>query len=350
MKHKKLKLTALALFSVVTLAGCGDSELVSMKGGKITEDQFFQELKENPQSSEILSSMIVKQITTKNYSKDVDEKEVDKQYKDYEDQYGGKKAFEEVLKQNGMDAKQFKDSLKEGLAFQAMLKAHTKISDEDIKETWATFHPKVETQIMVFPTKEDADKALKKVNDGEDFGKVAKEDSTDEATKADNGKVIFDSTMQTEPINVLVPQDVKEAAYKLEDGKVSDVIASQNMQTGMESFYIVKMVKNQQKGNDYKPFEKELKKIAEENKAQDPMFQQEVLGKELEDANVKIKDDQYKDILAPYLPQKEEKTDDSKKDDAKDDKKDDAKKDDSKKDDDKKDDKTDDSKKDDAKK
>ena len=85
------------------------------------------------------------------------------------------------------------------------------------------------------------------------------------------------------------------------------------------------MVKNQKKGDDYKKFEKELTKLTEEAKLADPTFQQEVIGKELEKANVKIADKDFKDILTPYLPQKEVKTEESSKADKKDDKKDEKK-------------------------
>lgn len=344
MKHKSLKLAAVALLSVITLAGCsgGNADVATMKGAKITENDLFNELKKNPQTGEALTNMIITKIATENYGKDVDDKAVDKQFKEVEDQYGGKKPFEDVLKQSGLDAKTFKTNIKNSLSYEAMLKSHIKITDEDLKAEWATFHPAVDAQIMSFDTKEDADKALEAVNkDGGDFDKVAKDSSTDTVTKEDGGKVTFDSTMVTTPANVMIPQEVKDAAYKLEDGKVSDVIQTQNMQTGTDAFYIVKMVKNTKKGNDYKPFEKELKELAEAKKLQDPAFVQKVVGEELEKANVKIKDPQFKDILVPYLPQKEEATEDTKADDAK---KDDAKKDDAKKEDSKKEDSTETSK------
>ena len=318
MKNKKLKLAAVALLSMITLAGCsGGKDIVTMKGGKITDTQFFDELKKSSTSSETLVNMIIQKITLDDYGSKVDQKEIDKQYSTYEKQNGGKKSFEALLKQNNMTAKQFKDNIKQSLAFQEMLKSHIKVTDADLKETWKTYHPQVETQIMSFDSKENAEKALKKVNDGDDFDKVAKSDSQDTVTKEDGGKVKFDSTATTDPAGVTVPTEVKEAAYKLEDGKVSDLITVQNQQTGTDVYYIVKMVKNKQKGNDYKPYEKELKDIFEQTKISDPTFQQEVIGKELEKANVNIKDNQYKNILTPYLPQKETKTSDSKISDSK---------------------------------
>ena len=314
MKNKKFKLAAVALLSVITLAGCsGGKDVATMKGGKITDTEFYDELKKSQTASSTLTNMIIKKVAIDGYGKDVSDKDIDKQYAQYEEQNGGQKAFESLLKQNNIDKKQFKEDIKSQLAIEAMVKSQIKVTDADLKETWKTYHPQVEVQMMAFDDKTKAEAALKKVTDGEDFGKVAKSDSLDTTTKEDGGKVKFDSTTTTEPAGVSVPTEVKEAAYKLEDGKVSELITVQNQQTGADAYYIVKMVKNKQKGNDYKPYKKELTKIFEETKLQDSTFQNEVLGKELDKANVKIKDAEFKDILAPYLPQKETKTSESSK-------------------------------------
>lgn len=312
MKNKHIKLAAVTLLGMITLAGCSsNSEVASMKGGKITEEQFFDKLKEQATSSDVLTGLIINKVTMDNYGKDVKDSEVDEMYKDYEDQYGGKKEFEDILKQNNQSPKIFKDSIKQSLAFDAMLKAHLDISDEDLKAVWTTYHPEVETQIISFDSEKDAKDALKKIKDGDDFGEIAKEKSTEVITKEDGGKVTFDSTYTTVPENVAIPEEVKVAAYELEDGKVSEVITTQNPATGEDIFYVVKMIKNQKKGNDYKPFKDQLTTIAEDAKMSDAAFQQKVIGDELAKANVKIKDEEYKDILLPYLPQPETKSTDT---------------------------------------
>ena len=325
MKSKSFKLAAVTLLGVLTLAGCSSSkEVASMKGAKITEEDLYKELKKDTNTTgQVLTGMILSNITDKEYGSKVDTKEIDKQYNDMQEQNGGKKAFEDLLKQNGLDVKTYKENIKSQLAYKEMLKAHLDIKEEDLKATWATYHPSVDTQIIKLDSEDAAKAALKEINDGKSFDEVAKAKSLDETTKADGGKVTFDSTFTTKPEHVAVPDAVKEAAYKLEDGKVSEVITTTDMTTGTDAYYLVKMVKNQKKGNDYKKFEKELKELTEEAKLADPTFQQEVIGKELEKANVKISDTDFKDILTPYLPQKEEKADDSK--DKKADKKEDKK-------------------------
>lgn len=47
------------------------------------------------------------------------------------------------------------------LAFQYGLKANVKLTDKDLDTAWKEFYPEVSTQIILFSTKEEADKAKK---------------------------------------------------------------------------------------------------------------------------------------------------------------------------------------------
>lgn len=107
---------------------------------------------------------------------------------------------------------------------------------------------------------------------------------------------------------------------------MSEPIAATNMQTYQTTYYVVKMTKNKAKGNDMKPYEKEIKKIAEETKLADQTFVSKVISDELKAANVKIKDDAFKNALAGYMQtesssasseKKESKSSDSKTSDTK---------------------------------
>ena len=124
------------------------------------------------------------------------------------------------------------------------------------------------------------------------FSKLAKDKSTDSETKEDGGKVKFDSTTTT------IPAEVKEAAFKLKDGEVSDVITATNTTSYATEYYVVKMVKNQNKGNDMDKYKDQLKEIATETKLSDNTFTTKVIGEELKDANVKIKDDAFENVLS----------------------------------------------------
>ena len=51
------------------------------------------------------------------------------------------------------------------LAFQYGLKANVKLTDKDLDTAWKEFYPEVSTQIILFSTKEEADKAKKQMKE-----------------------------------------------------------------------------------------------------------------------------------------------------------------------------------------
>ena len=140
----------------------------------------------------------------------------------------------------------------------------------------------MEAQIIQVASEDDAKDVKKAADKGDDFSKLAKDKSTDTTTKEDGGKVKFDSTTTT------VPAEVKEAAFKLKDGQVSDVITSTNASTYTTEYYVVKMVKTKTKATTWINT-KELKEIATDTKLSDSTFQNKVIGEVLKDANVKSK-------------------------------------------------------------
>lgn len=337
MKRKKLLLAVLGAFSIFTLAACSNSQdLVSMKGGKITVEDFFNQIKGEDATKQQLTSMIIYKVATDNFGDKVSKEEVNKEYDKVKEQYGDQ--FDSALKQQGLTEEKFKEQIKNGLAYQAMIKSKIKITDKELKEAWKTFHPEVTASVIMASSKEDADKLLGEAKaEGADFTKLAKENP---AQGEEKGEMKFNSG------STALPQEVKDAAFKLKDGEVSDVItASQSNGYGsQEIFYIVKMIKNQDKGSDMNKYKKDLETIITDEKMADQEFTRKVLSDELNAADIKINDNDLKDILAGYIIK-----DDTKSSDKKDDKKEDKKDDKTKASDEKKDDKKDESKTSDSK-
>ncbi len=265
---------------------------VSYKGGTISEQEVMDSLKKMQGADSTVQQLIVYQVFEDKYGDDVSAKEFDSQYDQTKKQLGD--SFDSQLKTAGYTEETFKDSIKQSLAFQEGLKKHIKLTDEDLKTAWKTFHPEVEAQIIQVASENDAKDVKKAADKGDDFSKLAKDKSTDTTTKEDGGKVKFDSTTTT------VPTEVKEAAFKLKDGQVSDVITSTNTSTYATEYYVVKMVKNQNKGNDMDKYKKELKEIATDTKLSDSTFQNKVIGEVLKDANVKIKDKDFENVLSTF--------------------------------------------------
>lgn len=292
---KKRFLALAIVLGTGLLSGCtnaGEKTAVSYKGGTISEQEVMDSLKKMQGADSAVQQLIVYQVFEDKYGDDVSTKEIDSQYDQTRKQLGD--SFDSQLKSAGYTEQTFKDSIKQSLAFQEGLKKHIKLTDEDLKTAWESFHPEVEAQIIQVASEDDAKDVKKAADKGDDFSKLAKDKSTDTTTKEDGGKVKFDSTTTT------VPAEVKEAAFKLKDGQVSDVITSTNTSTYNTEYYVVKMVKNQNKGNDMDKYKKELKEIATDTKLSDSTFQNKVIGEVLKDANVKIKDKDFENVLSTF--------------------------------------------------
>lgn len=292
---KKRFLALAIVLGTGLLSGCtnaGEKTAVSYKGGTISEQEVMDSLKKMQGADSAVQQLIVYQVFEDKYGDDVSTKEIDSQYDQTKKQLGD--SFDSQLKSAGYTEQTFKDSIKQSLAFQEGLKKHIKLTDEDLKTAWESFHPEVEAQIIQVASEDDAKDVKKAADKGDDFSKLAKDKSTDTTTKEDGGKVKFDSTTTT------VPAEVKEAAFKLKDGQVSDVITSTNASTYTTEYYVVKMVKNQNKGNDMDKYKKELKEIAIDTKLSDSTFQNKVIGEVLKDANVKIKDKDFENVLSTF--------------------------------------------------
>ena len=292
---KKRFLALAIVLGTGLLSGCtnaGEKTAVSYKGGTISEQEVMDSLKKMQGADSAVQQLIVYQVFEDKYGDDVSTKEIDSQYDQTKKQLGD--SFDSQLKSAGYTEQTFKDSIKQSLAFQEGLKKHIKLTDEDLKTAWESFHPEVEAQIIQVASEDDAKDVKKAADKGDDFSKLAKDTSTDTTTKEDGGKVKFDSTTTT------VPAEVKEAAFKLKDGQVSDVITSTNASTYTTEYYVVKMMKNQNKGNDMDKYKKELKEIATDTKLSDSTFQNKVIGEVLKDANVKIKDKDFENVLSTF--------------------------------------------------
>ena len=293
---KKILLATAGLLSVIVLGACSGSsnqDIATMKGGKITVEDFYNEAKKEQSNQSLVRNMIIYKVFENAYGDKVTDKQIDKEYDKQEKQLGD--SFESQLKSAGYTKKSYKEYLKQSLAFQEGLKAHVKITDKDTKAAWDSFHPEVTARIIQASSEDEAKKIKKQLDDKGDFAKIAKEKSQDATTKKDGGEIKFDSQSTT------VPAEVKEAAFKLKDGEVSDVVTVMDSSTYQSSYYIVKMEKNSSKGNDMDKYKKELKQIAEDTKMADQTFSSEVIAKELKKANVKIKDDSFENILSDFL-------------------------------------------------
>ena len=297
---KKLLAGAITLLSVATLAACSSgsqgADLISMKGDVITEHEFFEEVKYNPTAQQVLLNMTIQKVFEKQYGSEVSDKEVEDAVAEEQKRYGD--SYNSVLQRAGMTPESRKAQIRTSKLVEYAVKkaAEAELTDENFKKAFEEYTPEVTAQIIKLDSEEKAKEVLAKAQEsGADFAQLAKDYSTDENTKENGGEITFDST-STE-----LPDVVKKAAFALNVDEISDVITAPGTQSYSNSFYIVKLNKKTEKSSNWEDYKERLKTIILTQKQNDATFVQGVISKELQAANIKVKDPAFQNIFTQYI-------------------------------------------------
>ena len=297
---KKFVAGAVTLLSVVTLAACAkggsDKDIVTMKGDTITVGDFYDEIKHNQGAQQYLFQMTINKVFEKEYGSKVSDKDVEKKVDEQKKQLG--EAFNSYLTQQGLTEETNKQQIRSNLLLEyAVDQAISKeLTDEAYKKAFETYTPEITANVIKLDSEEKANEVLASVKaEGADFAQIAKENSTDASTKENGGEIKFDSGTTT------VPTRVKEAASKLDVNGISDVVIDPASQKSAGAYYIVKVTKKEEKGSDWKKYEKRLKEILTAERKNDANFIRSIIAKAMTNANIKVKDDAFKATFNQYM-------------------------------------------------
>ena len=297
---KKFLAGAVTLLSVATLAACSTSsqgaDLISMKGDVITEHQFFEEGKDKPTAQQVLLNMTIQKVFEKQYGSEVSDKDVDDAVAEEQKKYGD--SYQTVLARAGMTAESRKQQIRTSKLVEYAVKkaAEAELTDENYKKAYEEYTPEVTAQIIRLDSEEKAKEVLAKAKEsGADFTQLVKDNTTDEKAKENGGEITFDSA-STE-----LPAAVKKAAFALDVDGVSDVITAPGTQAYTSNFYIVKLTKKSEKSANWEDYKEKLQSVILTQKQNDATFVQGVIGKELQAANIKVKDQTFQTIFTQYI-------------------------------------------------
>ena len=297
---KKFVAGAVTLLSVVALAACAkggsDKDIVTMKGDTITVGDFYDEIKYNQGAQQYLFQMTINKVFEKEYGSKVSDKDVEKKVDEQKKQLG--EAFNSYLTQQGLTEETNKQQIRSNLLLEyAVDQAISKeLTDEAYKKAFETYTPEITANVIKVDSEEKANEVLASVKaEGADFAQIAKENSTDASTKEKGGEIKFDSGTTT------VPTRVKEAASKLDVNGISDVVIDPASQKSAGAYYIVKVTKKEEKGSDWKKYEKRLKEILTAERKNDANFIRSIIAKAMTNANIKVKDDAFKATFNQYM-------------------------------------------------
>lgn len=126
---------------------------------------------------------------------------------------GGEEKFQEWLAESGITPDEFREQLRAELLTEKVI--------EQVTGSVPTEAEQVHARHILLSSEQDAQQALRRIQAGEDFAKVAREMSQDAITRADGGDLGFF------PKGMLsVPKEIEDAAFAIQPGQVSGIVRS----------------------------------------------------------------------------------------------------------------------------
>lgn len=281
-KVVKASVISLALLTAAACSSNDDEVVVETKAGNITKDEFYEELKDRAGEATLQEMITIKVLED---SFEVDEDEVDSRLEETKEQAG--EQFEMFLMQQGIpDEGAFRDLLKTSLLYEEAAYGDIEISDEEIEDYYERMTTEVKVQHILVDDEETAEEVIEKLDDGEDFGKLAKEYSQDEGSADNDGEYDYFS------VGEMVPE-FEDASYTLELDTISEPVQSDH------GFHVIKVLDRRDIDGEVGDLEDMRETIISELR-QTKVSQeeaQEKIDKLIEDADIDIKIEEFEDIL-----------------------------------------------------
>lgn len=293
-KYKKvLSAAGVVVASAVMLTACSGnklSDVATYKGGKVSGQDAYSALKFNQQNQAIVKNLAILDVYNSAYGNKISDSKVDDVLKKYKSNYESDSKFTEALKTSGYTEKTFKEYLKKQLAYEYGVKKNMKVTDAEIKAEWEKYQPNQNVKLMVFTDENAAKEAKDKLNNNEDFDKVASEKSASKKT---------DYTMNY--TDTVVPDNIKEAIYKLNNNDVTDVLTYEDQTSGQKIYYIAKMVKKQDKPSSMDKVKNDLIDTIKATNFANGTGVDAIVRQELAKQNFKVMDDDYKSTFSALI-------------------------------------------------
>ncbi|WJY27704.1 MULTISPECIES: peptidylprolyl isomerase [Sporosarcina] len=296
MKKTVLSFTLAA--SVLALSACSgnasdDEAIVTSKDGDISKSEFYKEMKDSV-GEQAVQMMVIEKVLESKY--DVSDKDVQAEYDDAKKQLGDN--FDQYLASQGQTEQSFKKSIKLNKLQEAALTDGIEVSDDEVNKYLEEKNVELKASHILLDDEEKAKEVQKKAEAGEDFAKLAKEYSTEEAAQQSGGELGWFKKGD-------MVDEFWQGALKLKKGEISGPVQSEH------GFHIIKL--EDKKVDDKKPSKEDKEKAKEElkmNKADSSKLVDKV-SKLVKDADVKVKDKDLKGALDLFNQSQQAPADDA---------------------------------------
>ena len=322
-KSKILVGTAVVMAGLLLTTGCGKTKLkngeevaIKVNGKNITADTLYKELR-SKYAKNIIIDDIDKKIFDVVYKNDEEiEKQVKEQLEYVKSQY--KDNWEETLKNAGYeDEYELEDAFRLQFQRNKAVDDYIKdsIKDKDIKKYYddeyvgdiSAKHILVKVKgatdtegLSDEDAKKKAEDLIKKLDDGEDFAKLAKENSDDTGSATNGGDLGYFNKGQ-------MVKEFEDAAFGL---KVNEYTKEPVKTT--YGYHIILKTGEKDKGKLTKALKKEIKeKIVSEKKENDKTITITALDSIRKNYKLKFKDSKLKQLYKEYIEEQKEQAESS---------------------------------------
>ena len=271
---KKWVIVLSTAVSVFALSACNnDSEVVvETNAGNITKEEFYNAMKER-YGDEVIRDLVHERVLSKQFK--VSDKEIDKELENLKEMYGPQ--YEAAVQQNGEEV--IRNMVKLDLLRQKAAMKDIKITEKEMKKYYDEYKPKVKASHILVDDEKTAKEIKAKLDNGEDFAKLAKEYSKDPGSAENGGDLDWFGPGQ-------MVKEFEDAAYALKVGEISQPVKTDY------GYHVIKLTDKEEK-KSFDDMKKEIELELKKQKLDAAKIESE-LEKLMKEAKVEVKDKELK--------------------------------------------------------
>lgn len=279
---KKWILSLALIMGIISLSACnnnGDSSeaIAETKAGNVTKDELYEAMKKT-YGEQVLQQLVYEKVLSEKYK--ITDEELDAKVNEVKAQLGDN--FEMALAQYQMTEESFRESLKLDLLVEKAATADVKVTDKEIQEYYDNLKPEIKARHILVEDEAKAKEMKAKLDQGEDFATLAKENSTDPGSAEQGGDLGWFGA------GAMVPE-FEEAAYALDVNQISEPVKTDN------GWHVIQVTEKKEKESLDK-MKAEIEQKVKMSKV-DNTTMSEALQRELKAAKVKVKDKDLEGII-----------------------------------------------------